>query len=34
MRKLGLRNQTDLVRYALQGGPLPIETQTRQTRGD
>jgi len=34
MRKLGLRNQTDLVRYALQEGPLPIETQTRQTRGD
>jgi DNA-binding NarL/FixJ family response regulator len=28
MRKLGLRNQTDLVRYALQGGPLSIKTQT------
>ena len=34
MRKLGLRNQTDLVRYALQGGLLPIETWIRQRRGN
>jgi len=33
MRKLGLRNQTDLVRYALQRGLLPIETWTRRRRG-
>ena len=33
MRKLGVRNQTDLVRYALQRGLLPIETWTRRRRG-
>jgi DNA-binding NarL/FixJ family response regulator len=27
MRKLGLRHQTDLVRYALRHGLLPIVTQ-------
>jgi len=32
MRKLGLRNQTDLVRYALQGGMLPNETWIRQRK--
>jgi two-component system, NarL family, response regulator NreC len=32
MRKLGLRNQTDLVRYALQGGMLPNETWIGQRK--
>src|SRR4029077_7328180 len=34
MRKLGLRNQTDLVRYALQGGMLPNERWIRQRKDD
>jgi hypothetical protein len=34
MRKLGLRNQTDLVWYALQGGLLPNEAWIRQRKGD
>lgn len=29
MRKLGLRNQTDLVRYAVRRGLLPIDMRTR-----
>jgi hypothetical protein len=34
MRKLGLRNQTDLVRYALQAGLLPNEAWIRQRKGN
>ena len=34
MRKLDLRNQTDLVRYALQAGLLPNETWIRQRKRD
>jgi DNA-binding CsgD family transcriptional regulator len=34
MGKLGLRNQTDLVRYALQGGLRPNEAWIRQKKGD
>ncbi len=34
MRKLGLRTQTDLIRYALQRGILPIDPDPRQVERD
>lgn len=33
LRKLGLHSQTDLIRFALQRGILPLERRRRPTRG-